>query len=137
MPAQRPRWRLWRMISPITTTICTMDCAPGLFTDAQAAELPIVGPAFYCGGPKIQNAGCASPPARGPPPGVRCNGRGRDGDQPCHLLAQSGAKSAQAIRDSGSSRSPVFSVSFGPKLKEIRTFLFENMYSAPRGDATA
>lgn len=47
------------------------------------------------------------------------------------ILAQSGAKSAQDIRNLDHSVVQ-FSPSLWSELKEIRTFLFENMYRAPR-----
>ena len=102
----------------------------GLFTDAQADQLPIVGPAFS---------------------EVDHNYKTLDKHRRRHealrrvfgvmvedvmatsyvILAQSGAKSAQDIRNLDHSVVQ-FSPSLWSELKEIRTFLFENMYRAPR-----
>jgi dGTPase len=102
----------------------------GLFTDAQAAELPIVGPAFTAVDQKYKN--------------LDANRRRHEALRRVFgvmvedvmatsyvILAQSGAKSAQDIRNLDHSVVQ-FSPSLWSELKEIRTFLFENMYRAPR-----
>ena len=102
----------------------------GLFTDAQAAELPIVGPAFTAVDQKYKN--------------LDANRRRHEALRRVFgvmvedvmatsyvILAQSGAKSAQDIRNLDHSVVQ-FSPSLWSELKQIRTFLFENMYRAPR-----
>ena len=102
----------------------------GLFTDAQAAELPIVGPAFTAVDQKYKN--------------LDANRRRHEALRRVFgvmvedvmatsyvILAQSGAKSAQDIRNLDHSVVQ-FSPSLWSELKEIRTFLFENMYRAPK-----
>ena len=102
----------------------------GLFTDAQAAELPIVGPAFTAVDQKYKNldAHRRRHEALRRVFGVMVE----DVMATSYvILAQSGAKSAQDIRNLDHSVVQ-FSPSLWSELKEIRTFLFENMYRAPR-----
>ena len=102
----------------------------GLFTDAQAAELPIVGPAFTAVDQKYKNldAHRRRHEALRRVFGVMVE----DVMATSYvILAQSGAKSAQDIRNLNHSVVQ-FSPSLWSELKEIRTFLFENMYRAPR-----
>ena len=102
----------------------------GLFTDAQAAELPIVGPAFTAVDQKYKNldAHRRRHEALRRVFGVMVE----DVVATSYvILAQSGAKSAQDIRNLNHSVAQ-FSPSLWSDLKEIRTFLFENMYRAPR-----
>ena len=102
----------------------------GLFTDAQAAELPIVGPAFTAVDQKYKNldAHRRRHEALRRVFGVMVE----DVMATSYvILAQSGAKSAQDIRSLDHSVVQ-FSPSLWSELKEIRTFLFENMYRAPR-----
>ena len=102
----------------------------GLFTDAQAAELPIVGPAFTAVDQKYKNldAHRRRHEALRRVFGVMVEDVMATSDV---ILAQSGAKSAQDIRNLDHSVVQ-FSPSLWSELKEIRTFLFENMYRAPR-----
>ena len=102
----------------------------GLFTDAQAAELPIVGPAFTAVDQKYKNldAHRRRHEALRRVFGVMVEDVMATS---CVILAQSGAKSAQDIRNLDHSVVQ-FSPSLWSELKEIRTFLFENMYRAPR-----
>ena len=102
----------------------------GLFTDAQAAELPIVGPAFTAVDQKYKNldAHRRRHEALRRVFGVMVE----DVMATSYvILAQSGAKSAQDIRNLDHSVVQ-FSPSLWSELKEIRTFLFENMYRAPK-----
>ena len=102
----------------------------GLFTDAQAAELPIVGPAFTAVDQKYKNldAHRRRHEALRRVFGVMVE----DVMATSYvILAQSGAKSAQDIRNLDHSVVQ-FSPSLWSELKQIRTFLFENMYRAPR-----
>ena len=102
----------------------------GLFTDAQAAELPIVGPAFTAVDQKYKNLDAH----RRRHEALRRVFGVMDEDVMATsyvILAQSGAKSAQDIRNLDHSVVQ-FSPSLWSELKEIRTFLFENMYRAPR-----
>lgn len=102
----------------------------GLFTDAQAAELPIVGPAFTAVDQKYKNldAHRRRHEALRRVFGVMVE----DVMATSYvILAQSGAKSAQDIRNLDYSVVQ-FSPSLWSELKEIRTFLFENMYRAPK-----
>lgn len=102
----------------------------GLFTDAQAAELPIVGPAFTAVDQTYKNldAHRRRHEALRRVFGVMVE----DVMATSYvILAQSGAKSAQDIRNLDHSVVQ-FSPSLWSELKEIRTFLFENMYRAPR-----
>ena len=102
----------------------------GLFTDAQAAELPIVGPAFTAVDQKYKNldAHRRRHEALRQVFGVMVE----DVMATSYvILAQSGAKSAQDIRNLDHSVVQ-FSPSLWSELKEIRTFLFENMYRAPK-----
>jgi dGTPase len=102
----------------------------GLFTDAQAAELPIVGPAFTAVDQKYKNldAHRRRHEALRQVFGVMVE----DVMATSYvILAQSCAKSAQDIRNLDHSVVQ-FSPSLWSELKEIRTFLFENMYRAPR-----
>ena len=102
----------------------------GLFTDAQAAELPIVGPAFTAVDQKYKNldAHRRRHEALRRVFGVMVE----DVMATSYvILAQSGAKSAHDIRNLDHSVVQ-FSPSLWSELKEIRTFLFENMYRAPR-----
>jgi len=102
----------------------------GLFTDAQATELPIVGPAFTAVDQKYKNldAHRRRHEALRRVFGVMVE----DVMATSYvILAQSGAKSAQDIRNLDHSVVQ-FSPSLWSELKEIRTFLFENMYRAPR-----
>jgi dGTPase len=102
----------------------------GLFTDVQAAQLPIVGPAFS---EVDHNYNTLDSHRRRHEALRRVFGAMVEDviSTSHHLLAQSGAQSTQAIRDLDH---PViqFSFQFWQNLKEIRTFLFENMYRAPR-----
>ena len=102
----------------------------GLFTDAQAAELPIVGPAFTAVDQKYKNldAHRRRHEALRRVFGVMVEDVMATS---CVILAQSGAKSAQDIRNLDHSVVQ-FSPSLWSELKQIRTFLFENMYRAPR-----
>jgi dGTPase len=102
----------------------------GLFTDVQAAQLPIVGPAFS----EVDHNYNTLDSHRRRHEALRrvFGAMVEDVISTSHyLLAQSGAQSTQAIRDLDH---PViqFSFQFWQNLKEIRTFLFENMYRAPR-----
>ena len=102
----------------------------GLFTDAQAAELPIVGPAFTAVDQQYKNldAHRRRHEALRRVFGVMVE----DVMATSYvILAQSGAKSAQDIRNLDHSVVQ-FSPSLWSELKQIRTFLFENMYRAPR-----
>ena len=102
----------------------------GLFTDAQAAELPIVGPAFTAVDQKYKNldAHRRRHEALRRVFGVMVE----DVMATSYvILAQSGAKSVQDIRNLDHSVVQ-FSPSLWSELKEIRTFLFENMYRAPK-----
>ena len=102
----------------------------GLFTDAQAAELPIVGPAFTAVDQKYKNLDAHR---RRHEALRRVFGIMVEDVMATSyvILAQSGAKSAQDIRNLDHSVVQ-FSPSLWSELKEIRTFLFENMYRAPR-----
>ncbi|WP_347831299.1 deoxyguanosinetriphosphate triphosphohydrolase [uncultured Planktomarina sp.] len=102
----------------------------GLFTDSQAAELPIVGPAFTAVDQKYKNldAHRRRHEALRQVFGVMVE----DVMATSYvILAQSCAKSAQDIRNLDHSVVQ-FSPSLWSELKEIRTFLFEKMYRAPR-----
>ena len=102
----------------------------GLFTDAQAAELPIVGPAFTAVDQKYKNLDAHR---RRHEALRRVFGIMVEDVMATSyvILAQSGAKSVQDIRNLDHSVVQ-FSPSLWSELKEIRTFLFENMYRAPR-----
>ena len=102
----------------------------GLFTDAQAAELPIVGPAFTAVDQKYKNLDAHR---RRHEALRRVFGIMVEDVMATSyvILAQSGAKSAQDIRNLDHSVVQ-FSPSLWSELKEIRTFLFENMYRAPK-----
>ena len=102
----------------------------GLFTDAQAAQLPIVGPAFS----EVDHNYKKLDVHRRRHEALRRVFSAMVEDvisTSSDLLAQSGVQSAQAIRELDH---PVihFSLQLWQNLKEIRTFLFENMYRAPR-----
>ena len=101
----------------------------GLFTDAQAAELPIVGPAF---GAVDRQYGTLDVHRRRHEALRRVFGVMVEDVMATSyvLMAQSGAKSAQDIRNLDYSVVQ-FSQSLWAELKEIRTFLFDNMYRAP------
>ena len=102
----------------------------GLFTDAQADQLPIVGPAFS----EVDHKYKTLDKHRRRHEALRrvFGAMVEDVIFTSHdLLIQSGANSAQDIRNRDYSVIQ-FSSNLWQNLKEIRIFLFENMYRAPR-----
>ena len=102
----------------------------GLFTDSQAAQLPIVGPAFYEVDQTYKNLDVN----RRRHEALRRVFGAMVGDvisTSSNLLTLSGALSVQDIRNLDCSVVQ-FSSELWQDLKEIRSFLFENMYRAPR-----